>query len=262
MVLDLLLSLFLFYRIYILLRGTKAIPLLKGLGVVFLFSVLTTKLQLAMLGGLIQYVLGIMVVAIPVLFQPELRRGLEELGKNDFFARFFAVSPRENYDVLKVIAVAAEEMAQEKQGALIILEREIPLGEIASSGQAINAEVSEPLLKQLFFRDTPLHDGAVLIRGNRIMAAGCILPLSARIDLPLYFGTRHRAGVGMSEQADAVVIIVSEERGKITLVQNGKITECNRQGELLTYLWLEFVDRAKKEKITIPRDIFYRKMGG
>ena len=257
---NLLLSLYLFYRIYVLLRGTKAIPLLKGLGVVFLFSVITTKLRLVMLGGLIQYILGIMVVAIPVLFQPELRRGLEELGKNDFLARFFAVLPRENYDLLEEIAAAAEEMAAEKHGALIILEREIPLGEITESGHPIDAEVSSLLLKQMFYKDTPLHDGAVIIRGNRIRAAGCILPLSTRLDLPVYFGTRHRAGVGMSEQSDAVVIIISEERGRITLVKNGEITECGQQGELLNYLWTELVDRAHKEKITFPQDIFYRKM--
>ncbi len=259
LILDLLLSLFLFYRIFILLKGTKAIPLLKGLGIVFAFSVVTKRLNLVMLGGLLQYLLGVMVIALPVLFQPELRRVLEELGKNDFFARFFAISPRENYDVVKIIAETAEEMARENKGALIILEREIPLREVAESGQLIDAEVSVVLLKQLFFKDTPLHDGAVIIRGDRITAASCILPLSTRVDLPLSYGTRHRAGVGMSEQSDAIVVIVSEERGKITVVNNGEIRECSKQGELLDYLWAEFAEK-NKERITIPKDIFYRKM--
>ncbi|HBG15348.1 MAG TPA: TIGR00159 family protein, partial [Firmicutes bacterium] len=234
-------------------------PLLKGLGIVFAFSVVTKRLNLVMLGGLLQYLLGVMVIALPVLFQPELRRVLEELGKNDFFARFFAISPRENYDVVKIIAETAEEMARENKGALIILEREIPLREVAESGQLIDAEVSVVLLKQLFFKDTPLHDGAVIIRGDRITAASCILPLSTRVDLPLSYGTRHRAGVGMSEQSDAIVVIVSEERGKITVVNNGEIRECSKQGELLDYLWAEFAEK-NKERITIPKDIFYRKM--
>lgn len=260
LILDILLSTYLFYRIFILLKGTKAIPLLKGLGIVFVFSMITQKLNLVMFGGLLQYLLGVVVIALPVLFQTELRRGLEHLGKNDFWARYFSISNSETDDTLKIIAETAEEMAKEYCGALIVLEREIPLKEIAESGHLIDAEVSGILLKQLFFKDSPLHDGAV-VRGKRIIAASCILPLSSQPDFPLEYGTRHRAGIGLSEQSDAVVVIVSEERGKISLAIDGGVIECSQQGDLLNYLSMNFKDK-KEEKIIIQNDLFQRKFKG
>lgn len=261
LILDILLTTFLFYRIFILLKGTKAIPLLKGLGIVFVVSMIIQRLKLVMFGGLLQYLLGVVVIALPVLFHTELRRGLEHLGKNDFLARFFSISNSETYETLKIIAEAAEEMAKEHCGALIILERDIPLREIAESGYLLDAEVSGILLKQLFYKDTPLHDGAVVIRGKRIIAASCILPLTTQTDLPPEYGTRHRAGIGLSEQSDAVVVIISEERGKISLAVDGKIIECGKQGDLLNTLSMKFKDK-KEEKMIIYSDLFHRKFKG
>ncbi len=261
LILDILLTTFLFYRIFILLKGTKAIPLLKGLGIVFVVSMIIQRLKLVMFGGLLQYLLGVVVIALPVLFHTELRRGLEHLGKNDFLARFFSISNSETYETLKIIAEAAEEMAKEHCGALIILERDIPLREIAESGYLLDAEVSGILLKQLFYKDTPLHDGAVVIRGKRIIAASCILPLTTQTDLPPEYGTRHRAGIGLSEQSDAVVVIISEERGKISLAVDGKIIECGKQGDLLNTLSVKFKDK-KEEKMIIYSDLFHRKFKG
>ena len=261
LILDILLTTFLFYRIFILLKGTKAIPLLKGLGIVFVVSMIIQRLKLVMFGGLLQYLLGVVVIALPVLFHTELRRGLEHLGKNDFLARFFSISNSETYETLKIIAEAAEEMAKEHCGALIILERDIPLREIAESGYWLDAEVSGILLKQLFYKDTPLHDGAVVIRGKRIIAASCILPLTTQTDLPPEYGTRHRAGIGLSEQSDAVVVIISEERGKISLAVDGKIIECGKQGDLLNTLSMKFKDK-KEEKMIIYSDLFHRKFKG
>ncbi len=261
LILDILLTTFLFYRIFILLKGTKAIPLLKGLGIVFVVSMIIQRLKLVMFGGLLQYLLGVVVIALPVLFHTELRRGLEHLGKNDFLARFFSISNSETYETLKIIAEAAEEMAKEHCGALIILERDIPLREIAESGYLLDAEVSGILLKQLFYKDTPLHDGAVVIRGKRIIAASCILPLTTQTDLPPEYGTRHRAGIGLSEQSDAVVVIISEERGKISLAVDGEIIECGKQGDLLNTLSVKFKDK-KEEKMIIYSDLFHRKFKG
>jgi diadenylate cyclase len=260
LLLDLLLTSLLFYWIFNLVRGTKAIPLLKGLGVLFIFTVLSQKMNLKFFGGLLQYLLGALMVALPLLFQPELRRALEHLGQSNFFAQWLPfVNTQTSDQVLAAISRAAEEMAGLYTGGLIVMEGGTKLQEVEETGSRLDALVSEVLIKQIFYKNTPLHDGAILVRGARIAAAGCILPLTDDHHLANDLGTRHRAGLGLSEQSDAVIIIISEERGSISVAKGGQLTRLNRSGQLLKYLTAEFGERRE---MTFTPPSFNRKMGG
>lgn len=260
LIIDLLLSSFLFYIIYTLLKGTKAIPLLKGLGVIFFFSVVSQKLNLKTFSGLLQFLLGAVVFATPVLFQPELRRALEQLGKRNFLNRWFPFFSSHSSEVLESVAGAAEELAASYIGGLIVLEREADLKDIEDSGHKLDAVVSKVLIRQIFEKNTPLHDGAVLVRGSRIAAAGCLLPLSQRINLPPELGTRHRAGIGLSEQSDALVIIISEERGAVSVAKSGQLVKMEKPGELLAFLSGELGERREGSPVPAA-NLVHRRMG-
>ncbi|HHU52172.1 MAG TPA: TIGR00159 family protein [Firmicutes bacterium] len=261
LLLDLILTSLLFYVIFKMLRGTKAIPLLKGLGVLFIFTVLSQKVNLKFFGGLLQYLLGALMVALPILFQPELRRALEQLGQRNFFAQWLPfVNLQTNINALEDISRAAEEMADLKIGALIVMEGSTKLYEVEETGFLLDALVSDILIKQIFYKNTPLHDGAVLVRGARIAAAGCILPLTEEHHLANNLGTRHRAGLGLSEQSDAIVIIISEEKGSISVAKEGQLTRLNRSGQLLKYLKTKFGE--ERETAFYPPNFINRKMRG
>src|SRR5690554_1162216 len=259
LVLDLLLTALLFYVIFSLLRGTKAIPLLKGLGVLFVFAVLSQKLNLKFFGGLLQYLLGALVIAVPVLFQPELRRALEHLGKKNVFERWLPFGNLQSKDNLEAVAKAAEDLAAAYIGGLIVIEKETKLKEIEETGCKLDALVTDALITQIFQKNTPLHDGAILIRGTRMVAAGCILPLTEDSHLVLELGTRHRAGLGLSEQSDALVVIISEERGTISVAKGEQLRKFNQSGQLLKYLTSEFGE--KREPPFSPTGFFNRWMG-
>lgn len=261
LLMDLLLTSLLFYWIFNMVRGTKAIPLLKGLGVLFMFAVLSQKMNLKFFGGLLQYLLGALMVALPLLFQPELRRALEHLGQSNFFAQWLPfVNTQTNDQVLAAISRASEEMAGLYIGGLIVMEGGTKLQEVEETGSRLDALVSDLLIKQIFYKNTPLHDGAILVRGARIAAAGCILPLTEGHHLANDLGTRHRAGLGLSEQSDAVIIIISEEKGSISVAKGGQLTRLNRSGQLLKYLVAEFGER--RETTFTPPSFINRKMGG
>lgn len=261
LLMDLLLTSLLFYWIFNMVRGTKAIPLLKGLGVLFMFAVLSQKMNLKFFGGLLQYLLGALMVALPLLFQPELRRALEHLGQSNFFAQWLPfVNTQTNDQVLAAISRASEEMAGLYIGGLIVMEGGTKLQEVEETGSRLDALVSDLLIKQIFYKNTPLHDGAILVRGARIAAAGCILPLTEGHHLANDLGTRHRAGLGLSEQSDAVIIIISEEKGSISVAKGGQLTRLNRSGQLLKYLVAEFGER--RETTFTPPSLINRKMGG
>lgn len=261
LLLDLILTSLLFYVIFKILRGTKAIPLLKGLGVLFILTVLSQKVNLKFFGGLLQYLLGALMVALPILFQPELRRALEQLGQRNFFAQWLPFANLQtNINALEDISRAAEEMASQKIGALIVMEGGSKLHEVEETGFRLDALVSEVLIKQIFYKNTPLHDGAILVRGARIAAAGCILPLTEEYHLANNLGTRHRAGLGLSEQSDAIVIIISEETGSISVAKEGQLTRLNRSGQLLKYLKAEFGE--ERDTVFYPPNFIHRKMRG
>lgn len=223
-VLDIALVSYLFYRFFLLIRGTRAIPLLNGVIVVVLGSAASRWLDLTTLQWLLQYAVVAMVVGLPIVFQPELRRALEQVGRGRVFARsLFTLPEREVTRVIAAVVDAATSLARSRTGAIIVVERETGLGDIGETGIPIDAVVSEELLVNLFVPHTPLHDGAVIIRGDRVLAAGCFLPLTESRELGVQVGSRHRAALGVSEHSDAVAVVVSEETGAVSVAQGGKL---------------------------------------
>lgn len=228
---DLAIVFYLLYKLIKMIRGTRAVQLIKGIAVLLIANVLSEFLSLNILHYILNSVVTYGVLLFIVVFQPELRKTLEQMGSTNI-RKFFDVEDTSSLQSVDEVVLAVEQMSKEKTGALIVYEKESSLGEIMHTGVAINADISKELLLNIFVPDTPLHDGAVIIKENKIAAASCILPITDREDLEREFGTRHRAAIGLSEVSDAVIIIVSEETGKISLVMNGKIIR-NLQPEVL-----------------------------
>jgi len=210
-----------FYRILVLLAGTRAIQMLLGLLLLVGMYFLARILNLDLLRSLLETLFEFGAIAALVVFQPELRSALAHLGENRIWRRFF--SRLEASNVAEEIAEAAEELARGKIGAIIAVEREVGLGEYANSGTKLQARVSASLLNTIFTPYSPLHDGAVLIRGDMIVAAGAILPLTQFPVSDKSMGTRHRAALGLSEETDALVIVVSEETSQISIALRGRL---------------------------------------
>ncbi|MGE5603284.1 MAG: diadenylate cyclase CdaA [Nitrososphaerales archaeon] len=221
-VLDILLVALVFYGLFRLFQGTQAVALLRGVLVIALIFVLAAS-RFTAFGWLLRNLSPLILVAIPVIFQPELRRALERLGRSAPLMMGRGAREAAAQQVIYEIAQAVEALARERTGALIILEGETGLEEYIESGERIDAGVSARLLMTIFFPGTPLHDGAVIIRGDRIVAAACVLPLTQRDLADSSLGTRHRAAVGITEQNDAVAIVVSEETGIVSLARAGRI---------------------------------------
>lgn len=228
---DLAIVFYLLYKLIKMIRGTRAVQLIKGIAVLLIANVLSEFLSLNILHYILNSVVTYGVLLFIVVFQPELRKTLEQMGSTNI-RKFFDIEDTSSLQSVDEVVLAVEQMAKDKTGALIVYEKESSLGEIMHTGVAIDADISKELLLNIFVPDTPLHDGAVIIKDNRIAAASCILPITDREDLDREFGTRHRAAIGLSEVSDAVIIIVSEETGKISLAMNGKIIR-NLQPEVL-----------------------------
>ena len=228
---DLAIVFYLLYKLIKMIKGTRAVQLIKGIAVLLIANVLSEFLSLNILHYILNSVVTYGVLLFIVVFQPELRKTLEQMGSTNI-RRFFDIEDTSSLQSVDEVVLAVEQMAKEKTGALIVYEKESSLGEIMHTGVAIDADISKELLLNIFVPDTPLHDGAFIIKDNRIAAASCILPITDREDLDREFGTRHRAAIGLSEVSDAVIIIVSEETGKISLAMNGKIIR-NLQPEVL-----------------------------
>lgn len=223
--LDIAIMAFVAYNIFRLVESTKAASLLKGLFVFFAVLVASSLLQLNGINFVLSSMVEIGVLALVILFQPEIRRILEEMGSRRFIA--FFTHGTENVNVLEQTigqtVLACTEMSQTRTGALIVFEREILLEDMIRSGTVLDAAVSSELLKNIFFVKAPMHDGAVIVRHGRVKAAGCMLPLSKNVNLSRDLGMRHRAGIGMSENSDAVIVIVSEESGSISVATGGML---------------------------------------
>ena len=219
--LDVAIVAFILYRILLLIKGTRAMQMLTGLGILGIAFFLSSTLELFTTHWLLSYFFDYLILIVIVLFQDDLRRALTHVGKNPFFASASAEEERENVDE---IARAATRMARERIGALIVLERETGLKNYIDTGSNLEAKVKAELLYSIFLPSSPIHDGAVIVTGGRIAAAGCFLPLSKDPNIDKRYGTRHRAALGLTEDSDAIVILVSEEAGEAHLVKNGKIT--------------------------------------
>lgn len=222
-VFDILLVALLFYAFVRLIHGTQAVQLLRGVIIVVLVAaVLTNVLHLSAFSWLITKSVPALLLAIPVIFQPELRRALERLGRAGSLANRQAALPDAAL-VIGSVARACRILSDRRHGALIVMERDTGLQEYADSGVRLDATVTPELLLTVFFPNTALHDGALIVRGERAVAAGCVLPLAASFAVDYHLGTRHRAAIGITEQSDAIAIIVSEETGIISVAHNGRM---------------------------------------
>ena len=225
LVIDIAIVVFLLYKLIKSSKKTRVWQLLKGIALYFILTALSSLLHLNILNYILTSFLSYGVIALIVIFQPELRRALEQLGTNKI-TKFFGIEKdlqaKSKEDVYKIL-IAVNELAKTRTGALVVIERDIKLQDIIDTGVLINADVSPQLLVNVFVPNTPLHDGAVIISENKVMAAACILPLANDNDISKALGTRHRAALGMSKETDSIVIIVSEESGKISVAKDGKL---------------------------------------
>jgi len=218
----------LIYFLINLIKETRAMQLFKGLIFIAAVFLISSIFKLTALNYILTSTIQIGLFALVVIFQPELRNILERLGRFEFISGFINSGSREEQKTMgatiKSVVRAAESMSKSRIGALIALERETRLGEYLSTGTQLNADVSERLLGNIFIPNTPLHDGAVIIRNDKIITAACVLPLTANTNISPDLGTRHRAAIGLSEATDSVVVVVSEETGKISVAMNGTLT--------------------------------------
>ena len=238
--LDIAIVSLIFFWLLGVIRGTRAVQLLRGIGIVLAISiVLGSVLGLRTLNWLLSNAIRpALIVAIPVLFQPELRRVLESLGRtNDFFGHPFGrANHSELLETINGVARAAQQLSQQGVGALMVIERETRLQEYADRGVILDARLAVPLLLNIFYPNSPLHDMAVIVRGNRILAANVVLPLSEDVVGQRRYGTRHRAAKGISEQSDAIAVVVSEETGAISLVNDGRMVSYLNEARLRNML--------------------------
>lgn len=221
-VLDIVIVAFLLYKMFGFIKETRAQQLLRGVLLIVGIFLLSELLNLSLLNWLLTRLITVGLIAVVILFQPEIRRGLEQIGRRGIISsQFRDVGKEEIYATVHKIVDAVDDFSSTRTGALMAIERETMLNDIIETGVVVDAEISVRLLGNLFYEGSPLHDGAVIIRGIRVHAASCVLPLTSRTSIGKNLGTRHRAGVGLSEVSDAFVIIVSEETGAISVARNG-----------------------------------------
>ena len=250
--LDILLVAYLIYKLVGMLAHTRTGALVKGMIVLAAAYAVSTALQLKTIKFVIDYLFRYGLVVLVVIFQPELRSMLERVGRARFGRSLFTIRlDEQNINSLQsayeMICSAAADMSRTMTGALIVFEKETPLTEIIATGSVIDAEISEELIENRFYKGAPLHDGAVIVRGDRITAAGCLLPVSHNSEISKEMGTRHRAGIGITEVTDALSLIVSEENGFISIAQNGVIIRNLDKAGALRILERELMPREKED---------------
>ncbi len=223
-VIDILIVSFIVYKILGFIRSSRAEQLAKGLLIIIVASLVSEVCHFYVVHWMLQQILSVGLVALVVVFQPELRRALEYLGRGKFGAKPFSLDAEKISEQVDLLVRAIEYFSKRKEGALIVIERETALRDIAETGTVLDSQLSEEALENIFYKGSPLHDGAVILRSDRIYAAGCMLPLSTNTNIRKNLGTRHRAGIGMTEVSDAVVLIVSEETGIISMAVDGKLS--------------------------------------
>ena len=266
-IIDILIVAFLFYTVMRLIRSTSAARIARSILLLLVATGLTEIFKLYTLNWILSKILEIGVIALVIMFQPELRRMLERFGGR-FFTNLIssggAASPEQQ--AIEATVAACEVMSKEKVGALLIFERSMPLDEYFKTGTIVDAKVSDQLLRNLFFKNSPLHDGAVIVRGSRVAAAGCVMPLTENTHLPSDIGTRHRAGIGSSEVSDAVVVIVSEETGTISVAIGGMLKRHLKPETLENLLRNELLpqdqEESSKQKFPILNLLRVKRNGG
>lgn len=260
LILDLTIVIFLVYCFFKVVKGSRAWQLIKGIALLIVATWVSGLFNLKILNWILTGIMNLGVIAIIVIFQPELRRGLEQLGTNKL-TRFFGIDKdvltKTKEGIYKVV-IAATELSKAKTGALIVLERDIKIQDIITTGIPMDSEVSPQLLVNIFEPKTPLHDGAVVISGNKIAAAACVLPLADDNDIAKELGTRHRAAIGISKESDSIVVIVSEETGKISVAKDGTLIADVREDVLKKILISNIVTKRfnteRKDKLKKIRE--------
>lgn len=238
----------LIYHLILLTKETRAFQVLKGIGIVFIAALVSDVLQLVTISWLLNSLLSVGIILAVVLFQPELRRALEHIGRGKLFSREFFGSIIDNgsEDTVREMHQAITDLAKRRVGALIVIEQRTGLGDIINTGTLIEGRISAPLIENIFEPNTPLHDGAMIIRNNEIVAAACILPLVEDIAVARELGTRHRAGLGISSVSDSITIIVSEETGVISMARDGKLVRYIDSKALKNLLESIFIHKEKE----------------
>lgn len=246
-ILEILLVAIILYKLYAMIEGTRAITLVKGILVLFMVNFFCNAFQLNLLSWIFEKIMTWTFILFPIVFQPELRRTLERLGQGRFFFQErMSLDVAEANKVVEELVKASKNLSATKTGALMVIERKMGLNDVSDTGIKLDAMITAELIGNIFFVNTPLHDGAAIIRGKRIYAAGCLLPLTERHGLSKELGTRHRAALGISEQCDALVLVVSEETGTISIAENGKLTRYLDGEKLAKILRPAFVHPHKK----------------
>ncbi|MFP3121431.1 diadenylate cyclase CdaA [Ectobacillus funiculus] len=245
-IVDISLVWFVIYKLILVIRGTKAVQLLKGITVIILVSILSYYLELNTLYWMMKQTLPWGFLAVIIIFQPELRRALEQLGRGSIFSRSSHQVETEQEVFLEAVVKATEYMAKRRIGALISIERETGMSDYIETGILMDAHVSSELLINIFIPNTPLHDGAVIIHNDKIKAAACYLPLSESPFISKELGTRHRAALGISEVTDSVTVVVSEETGNISLTKNGELHRDLKPAQLQEMLTKELTTGSIK----------------
>ena len=246
MILDVLITWYFIYHLTLLIKGTKAVQLANGIILIMIARVLAGWAQLTTVTFILDQIVSWSVVGIIVIFQPEIRRGLERLGRVSLFSDQENSERKQQERLVKELDKAIQYMSKRRIGALITLEQKTGLEEYVETGIKLDAVVTGELLINIFIPNTPLHDGAVIIKNNRIQVASAYLPLSDNAMIPKSLGTRHRAAVGISEVTDAITVVVSEETGGVTITRNGQFMVDLSQQEYLKYLRAELVTEEQK----------------
>ncbi|MGG2067567.1 MULTISPECIES: diadenylate cyclase CdaA [unclassified Bacillus (in: firmicutes)] len=250
-IVDIALVWFVIYKLILVIRGTKAVQLLKGITVIIIVRILSYVFELHTLQWLMDQALTWGFLAIIIIFQPELRRALEQLGRGSLFSRGGNQEEDEQESVVNAVVKATEYMGKRRIGALITMARETGMGDYIETGIPLNANISSELLINIFIPNTPLHDGAVIMQGNSIKAAGCYLPLSESPFISKELGTRHRAAMGVSEVTDSLTIVVSEETGQISLTKNGELHRDLKSEQLKEMLMKELSGNIKESSSSL-----------
>lgn len=251
LILDITIVVFLAYQLLRIVKDSRAWQLVKGIALLIVATAVSKLLNLYILNFLLSTLMDWGVILIIIIFQPEIRRALEQLGGTNRFTRFFGfdkdIITKTKEDIYKVV-IAVYELAKNKTGALIVMERDIQIKDIIATGIPMNSEVSPQLLVNIFVPNTPLHDGAVVISNNKIAAAACMLPLASDQDIAKELGTRHRAGIGISKESDSIAIIVSEETGKVSVAKDGTLIADVREDVLKKILISNIVTKRLNEQ--------------
>jgi len=254
-VLDVAAVSFIFYRLLLLIQGTRAAQMIVGLVAIAAVSLIAGWARLPTLDALLSNLKTVWIVGFIILFQPELRRALAQIGQSRLFRRFVRT---ESFGIVGHLVRASEEMSKRRIGAIVVIEQGVGLKNYLETGVALNADVHADLLLSVFNVSSPLHDGAVIVVGNQIAAARCILPLTQTRLRGRALGTRHRAALGLSEESDAVIIVVSEESGRISIASEGNLTRMKDAGELRSYLSEVFSSTKKDPQASWYRDLLER----